>query len=119
MKASKTQILPSKEQQAANHRLSTLEVTEVDSVIMDDQMQIEEENQVSYRPRATAAPPQLPTISGISEKDRARIASKKEEAPTKTPSKEESQLGESGQVECVKHKKQKHQHREMIPTPEK
>ncbi len=82
-------------------------------------MQIEEENQISYRPRTTAAPPQLPTISGISDKDRARIASKKEEALKDLQKKKAKD--ESGQVECVKHKKQKNQHtcREMMLTPEK
>ena len=47
---------------------------------MEDQAQIEEEDQVGDRPRAVAAPSQLTLINGISEKDRAEIASKKEEA---------------------------------------
>ena len=61
-------------------RLTKLEVTEADRLIMEDQIQIEEENKVGDRQRAVAAPSQLTSISGISDKDRAGIASKKEEA---------------------------------------
>ncbi len=112
MKASKMQILPPKEQQAANHRLSKLEVTEAGSLIMEDQIQIEEENQVCDR-LTDHELLQLPLsshqfISGIYDKDRARIASKKEEASKHLQKKKAR--GASGQVECVKHKKQKNQH---------
>ena len=114
-KASITQILLSKEpQKAANNRLNKLEVTEADRLIMEDQIQIEEENQVGDRPRAVAAPSQLTSISGIYDKDRAEIASKKEEAIKHLQKKKPR--GELGQVEYAKHKKQKSQHREMTPT---
>ena len=53
---------------------------------MEDHIQIEEENQVDDRPRAIA-----------------KIASKKEEALN--PLQKRKAKGESGQVECEKHKK--------------
>ena len=65
-KASKTQILPSKElHEDVNKRSNKLEGTEVDRLILEDQAQIEEENQVGDRPRAVAAPSQLTLTSGI------------------------------------------------------
>ena len=67
---------------------------------MEDQIQIEEENQVGDRPRAAAAPSQLTSISGISDKDRAEIASKKEEAIKRLQKKKPR--GESGQVEYAR-----------------
>ena len=55
-KASKTQILPSKElHEYANNRSNHLEGTEVERLILEDQAQIEEENQVGDSPRAAAA----------------------------------------------------------------
>ena len=59
----------------------------------------------------------LTSISGISEKDRVEIASKKE-AATKLLQQKKSR-GESGKVKYAKHKKQKSKHRGLMPTPEK
>ena len=59
-KASKTQIVPSKDlNEYANTRSNQLEGTEVDRLILEDQAQLEEENQGGDRPRAAAAPSQL------------------------------------------------------------
>ena len=88
---------------------------------MEDQIQIEEENQVGDRPRAVAAPSQLTSISGISDKcynkDRAGRTRNKEEA-IKLHQKKKP-MEKFGQVEYAKHKKQKSQHREMMSTPKK
>ena len=55
-KASKTQILPSKElHEYANKRSNQFEGTEVDRLILEDQAQREEENQVGDRPRAVGS----------------------------------------------------------------
>ena len=45
---------------------------------MEDQAQIEEEGQIGDRPRAGAAPFQLPQISEISERDKVLIARNRE-----------------------------------------
>ncbi len=74
---------------------------------MADQLQIEEENQVGDRPVVGAAPPQLTLISGISDKARAEIATKKAVAIKHLQRKK--LRNESGQVECKKHKKQENQ----------
>ena len=74
-KASKTQIVPSKDlHEYANKRSNQLEGTEVDRPILKDQAQIEEENQVGDRIRAAAAPSQLTLTSEISEVARTGIA---------------------------------------------
>ena len=102
-KASKTQILPSKElHEDANKRSNKLEGTEVDRLILEDQAQLEEENQGGDRPRAAAAPSQLTLTSGISEETRAMIVRNKEEAIKK---KKDREAGV--QVESEIHKKQK------------
>ena len=70
-KAIKIKIITSKEpHKTANNRADKMEDAEAERQIMEDEAQIEEEDQVGDRPRATAAPSQLTSISGISEQDR-------------------------------------------------
>jgi len=61
--------------------------------------------------------PQLTLISGISDKVRAEIASKKAEAIKHLQKKK--RRNESRQVECEKHKKQENHNRDLMSTPEK
>jgi len=83
-KASKTQIVPSKDlNEYANKRSNQLEGTEGDRLILEDRAQLEEENQGGDRPLAAEAPSQLTLTSGISEETRALIARNKEEATKK------------------------------------
>ena len=78
-KASKTQIVPSKDLHEDANRSNQVEGTEAGRLILEDQVQIEEENQGDDRPRAVAALSQLTLTSGISEKTRAMIVRKQEE----------------------------------------
>ena len=81
-KASKTQIVPSKDLHEDANRSNQLEGTGVDRRILEDQVQLEEENQGDDRPRAAAAPSQLTITSGISEENRAMRARKREVPPS-------------------------------------
>ena len=110
-KASKTQIVLSKDTQDAN-RSNQLEGTGVDRRILEDQVQLEEETQGDDRPRADAAPSQLTLTSGISEENRAMIARKREEAFQKIKKKKDREEGE--QVEHETHKKQKSKQSENL-----
>ena len=103
----KTQKIQSKDLHEYASRSNQLEGTEEDRLILEDQAQIEEENQVSDRPRAAAAPSQLILTSGIPEEVRIMIARKREEAITKKKDREEGEKVERGT-----HKKQKSKYSE-------
>ena len=114
-KASKTQIVPSKDLHEYANRSNQVEGTEADRLILEDQVQIEEENQGDDRPRAVAAPSQLILTSGISEKTRAMIVRKQEEAIQKKQAiKKKKDREADQQVEHETHKKQKSQQSENL-----
>ena len=112
-KASKTQIVPSKNlHESANKRSNQL-----NRLTLKDQAQTEEENQVGDRPRAAAAPSQIILTSRISEEVRIMIARKREEAIQKKKDKEEAIKTKKGreegeEVERGTHKKQKSKYSE-------
>ena len=117
-KASKTQIVPSKNlHESANKRPNQL-----NRLTLKDQTQIEEENQAGDRPRAAAAPSQLILTSGIPEEVRRMIARKREEAIIKKKEREEgrkedrkkNEREEGAQVEHKSHKKQKSKQSENL-----
>ena len=115
---SKTQMLVLKEQhKAAKNWVDELEDTGSDSQSLEEQAQIAGEDQVADRPRAVAAYSQVPSISDISEKERAEIARKKEEAIKRLQGKKPRD--ETELVECVKQKRQKGKEKELISVPEK
>ena len=114
-KASKTQIVPSKDLHEDANRSNQVEGTEAGRLILEDQVQIEEENQGDDRPRAVAALSQLTLTSGISEKTRAMIVRKQEEAIQKKQAiKKKKDREADQQVEHETHKKQKSQQSENL-----
>jgi hypothetical protein len=115
---SKTQMLVLKEQhKAAKNWVDELKDTGSDSQSLEEQAQIAGEDQVVDRPRAVAAYSQFPSISDISEKERAEIARKKEEAIKRLQGK--NPRDETKLVECVKQKRKKGQEKKRISAPVK
>ena len=91
-KASKTQIVPSKNpHESANKRSNQL-----NRLSLKDQVQIEEENQAENRPRVVAAPSQLILTSGIPEEVRIMIARKREAAIKQKNNREKGEQAERG-----------------------
>jgi len=102
IKASKTQIAPSKDPYAdASKRPNKLAGREVNHFILEAP-QTQKENQAGDSPQAAVASSQLTLISGISDTDRALIARNKAEAIKKKKSREEGE-----REEYEPHKKQK------------